>query len=88
MKQPIFRGTCTALVTPFHETGIDFAALDRLLETQLEAGVEALVIGGTTGGRYPGAYGADGPDRPLRPLLPGQNEVDCGDRRQRHPEGR
>lgn len=49
MKQPIFRGTCTALVTPFDEHGIDFAALDRLLETQLEAGVEALVVGGTTG---------------------------------------
>ncbi len=49
MKQPIFRGTCTALVTPFSETGIDWAALDRLLETQLEAGVEALVICGTTG---------------------------------------
>ena len=49
MKQPIFRGTCTALVTPFSETGIDWAALDRMLETQLEAGVEALVICGTTG---------------------------------------
>jgi 4-hydroxy-tetrahydrodipicolinate synthase len=49
MKIPIFRGTCTALVTPFSEHGIDFNALDRLLETQLEAGVEALVAGGTTG---------------------------------------
>ena len=49
MKTPIFRGTCTALVTPFDNRGIDFAALDRLLENQLEAGVEALVIGGTTG---------------------------------------
>lgn len=49
MKTPVFRGTCTALVTPFSEHGIDFDALDRLLETQLEAGVEALVVGGTTG---------------------------------------
>ena len=49
MTTPIFRGTCTALVTPFSDYGVDFAALDRLLETQLEAGVEALVIGGTTG---------------------------------------
>lgn len=49
MKTPIFRGTCTALVTPFSESGVDFAALDRLLERQLEAGVEALVLGGTTG---------------------------------------
>ena len=49
MKQPIFRGTCTALVTPFSDHGIDFAALDRLLESQLVAGVEALVAAGTTG---------------------------------------
>ena len=49
MKTPVFRGTCTALVTPFSERGIDFSALDRLLELQLEAGVEALVVGGTTG---------------------------------------
>ena len=49
MKTPIFRGTCTALVTPFDQHGIDFEALDRLLDTQLEAGVEALVVGGTTG---------------------------------------
>lgn len=49
MKQPIFRGTCTALVTPFDAYGVDFAALDRLLENQLSAGVEALVAGGTTG---------------------------------------
>lgn len=49
MKKPIFRGTCTALVTPFSAHGVDYAALDRLLESQKEAGVEALVIGGTTG---------------------------------------
>lgn len=49
MTTPIFRGTCTALVTPFSDRGIDFNALDRLLETQLAAGVEALVIAGTTG---------------------------------------
>ena len=49
MKTPIFRGTCTALVTPFRGEEIDFSALDRLLETQLEAGVEALLVCGTTG---------------------------------------
>lgn len=49
MKTPIFRGTCTALVTPFDGGGVDYAALDRLLERQLDAGVEALLIGGTTG---------------------------------------
>ena len=49
MKTPLFRGTCTALVTPFSDAGIDYAALDRLLDKQLEAGIEALVICGTTG---------------------------------------
>ena len=49
MKTPIFRGTCTALVTPFRDGGVDFPALDRLLETQLEAGIEALLVCGTTG---------------------------------------
>lgn len=49
MKTPLFRGTCTALVTPFRDTGIDYEALDQLLDIQLEAGVEALVICGTTG---------------------------------------
>ena len=49
MKTPIFRGTCTALVTPFNDGGVDFSALDRLLEAQMAAGVEALVVAGTTG---------------------------------------
>ena len=49
MKTPLFRGTCTALVTPFSDAGINYAALDRLLDKQLEAGIEALVICGTTG---------------------------------------
>ena len=49
MKTPIFQGAATALITPFSEDGIDFSALDRLLEEQLEAGIPALVICGTTG---------------------------------------
>lgn len=51
MKQQIFRGTGTALVTPFIEGGgaIDFPALDKLIERQIAAGVEALVPLGSTG---------------------------------------
>ncbi len=49
MKTPIFQGTATALITPFCEDGIDFPALDLLLEQQLVAGIPALVICGTTG---------------------------------------
>ena len=49
MRTPIFQGTCTALVTPFTHDGIDIPALKQLVNWQLEAGVSALVICGTTG---------------------------------------
>lgn len=48
-KKVLFRGCATALVTPFTSLGIDYEALDRLIEEQIGAGVDALVIGGTTG---------------------------------------
>jgi 4-hydroxy-tetrahydrodipicolinate synthase len=45
----MFRGTFTALVTPFRNGGIDAAALERLLETQIAAGINGVVAVGTTG---------------------------------------
>lgn len=45
----IFRGTATALITPFTENGVDFESLNKLLDFQVENGVDALVILGTTG---------------------------------------
>lgn len=45
----LFKGTTTALITPFTNDGVDFPALDRLLDFQVENGVDALVILGTTG---------------------------------------
>lgn len=45
----IFTGVFTALVTPFNEQGIDYAAFDRLVEQQIAAGVKGLVPVGTTG---------------------------------------
>lgn len=48
-KKIIFKGTGTALITPFRDGEIDFAALERLIELQISEGVDALVIGGTTG---------------------------------------
>lgn len=44
-----FKGCATALVTPFRDGEIDTDALTRLIERQIENGVDALVIGGTTG---------------------------------------
>lgn len=48
-KKRIFRGVATALVTPLKDGEIDYGALYRLIEMQIESGVGALVIGGTTG---------------------------------------
>lgn len=46
----IFRGSATALVTPFHPDGrVNYQRLEELVEEQIQAGVDALVICGTTG---------------------------------------
>ena len=45
----MFTGVCTALVTPFTNGKVDLKALDVLIERQIEAGVPALLICGTTG---------------------------------------
>lgn len=49
MNKTIFRGTCTACITPFTEDGIDYEALDRQIEFQIKNGIDALCILGTTG---------------------------------------
>ena len=46
---PIFRGVATALITPLNENGVDFDAFGRLIDWQIEQGINALVIAGTTG---------------------------------------
>jgi len=46
---PIFRGVATALITPLNENGVDFEAFGRLIDWQIEQGINALVIAGTTG---------------------------------------
>ena len=50
MTQPAFSGVYTALITPFLDNGqIDFEAFEKLIESQLQAGVHGLVPCGTTG---------------------------------------
>src|SRR4051812_8096281 len=45
----MFRGTFTALVTPFRDGSIDVSAFEQLVETQIMAGVTGIVAIGTTG---------------------------------------
>ena len=47
---PIFKGIATALITPMHPDGsVDYEAFGRLIDWQIECGIDALVIAGTTG---------------------------------------
>lgn len=50
MKTPVFTGTCTALITPFHPSGeVDYDTFRRQVDRQVEAGIDALCVCGTTG---------------------------------------
>ena len=49
VKVPVFKGSCTAIITPFNEHGIDYERLKRNIEFQYENGSAAIVVCGTTG---------------------------------------
>ena len=49
MKNTIFKGMATAIVTPMTATDIDYEALGRFIEFQIENGINAIVVMGTTG---------------------------------------
>ena len=48
-NQPIFKGIATALVTPTTPQGIDYDRFGKLIDWQIEKGINALVICGTSG---------------------------------------
>ena len=48
-KQSIFKGAATALITPLTASGVDYDAFGKLINWQIEEGIDALVICGTTG---------------------------------------
>ncbi len=48
-NQPIFTGAATALITPLNAYGVDFEKMGKLIDWQIEKGIDALVIAGTTG---------------------------------------
>ena len=49
MKNTVFKGMATAMVTPMTTTGVDYDTLARFIDFQLESGINALVAVGTTG---------------------------------------
>lgn len=49
VKTPIFKGSCTAIVTPFDEHGINFDKMKELINFQYDNGTAAIVVCGTTG---------------------------------------
>lgn len=51
MKNTVFKGVATAIITPFEDNGrtVDFKRFERFIEWQIDSGVAALVVAGTTG---------------------------------------
>ena len=49
MKNTVFTGMATAIITPMTKDGIDYDALGQLIEFQIEKGINAIVVMGTTG---------------------------------------
>ncbi len=49
MRKPLFTGACTALVTPFLDGKVNFPMEEQLLRRQIDAGISAVVVAGTTG---------------------------------------
>ena len=49
MKNPVFRGASVAIITPFRDGKVNYDKLDELLDFQINAGIDAITICGTTG---------------------------------------
>ncbi len=49
MKNTVFKGMASAMITPMNENGVDYDAFGRFIDFQIESGIHALVAVGTTG---------------------------------------
>ncbi len=49
MKNTVFTGAATAIITPFKNGSVDYEAFGRLIDWQIEKGIDAIVVAGTTG---------------------------------------
>ena len=45
----MFNGTLTAIITPFTKTGVDYESFAKLIEYQINGGINGIVFIGTTG---------------------------------------
>lgn len=49
MKKPVFTGAASAIITPLTQSGVDYEQFGRLIDWQIENGIDAIVAVGTTG---------------------------------------
>ena len=49
MKNLLFTGCGTAIITPFDENGINFEEFKKIIEFQIKEGIDAIIVCGTTG---------------------------------------
>ena len=49
MKKIIFKGCGTAIITPFTEDGVNYDEFKKMIEFQIENGVDSIIVCGTTG---------------------------------------
>lgn len=85
MKQPVFEGLATAIVTPFRNGTIDIPTFEKLLDAQLAANVDAIVVCGTTGReRNAVVFRAAHAHRPRNAIYRRTLQDHCGNRLERH----
>ncbi len=49
MKKILFKGCGTAIITPFDDNGVNFKEFEKLIEFQINNGIDAIIVCGTTG---------------------------------------
>ena len=49
MKKVVFKGSGTAIITPFTDDGVNFDELERMIEFQIKEGTDSIIVCGTTG---------------------------------------
>lgn len=49
MKNTVFTGAATAIITPLNQNGVDYETFEKLIEWQIAEGIDAIVVAGTTG---------------------------------------